>query len=447
MSPSQSPIEPPPALRRLRPDEAPYPGILRAGDPPMVWVRVDALPMEVWQVPLDSHILIPHDIARVDGGHMALLLPCDAPLARRVAGVPPTPGEAVTIAVSILRAATTAQSVGIETGTWWVDADGRPVLAAGGAAPWVDTALSVLAELAEDARGPLADALAEVVRALSAGPLIERDVERCEDLLFDAAEPAPLIRRLAPAAVEPMPRRARSLSSAADPHPKPTPLWYARFVDDDVVDRAAQGVRSVTGAATSVFAGMRRRRRPTDPPRRRPAVRPAHADRTVRPPRRRAPLIVAAAVGVITVAGGLALPHEEDPAEAVVPQSSDATASSPHVHIDDDSGAVETTAETTPTASPSEGSSGPAVRALAALDTCAREAPAICEVLEDPATPVPTGVASGGAADRTATLLDEYGGVAVYRVDAPDRPSQVLVLVTVDGKGLVRDVYDLADQP
>jgi len=66
--------------------------------------------------------------------------------------------------------------------------------------------------------------------------------------------------------------------------------------------------------------------------------------------------------------------------------------------------------------------------------------------MEDPGAAVPSGVVAEPRA-RTVTLLDEYGGVAVFRVEADDRPAQILVLVSDDGKWLVRDVYDVADQP
>ena len=39
------------------------------------------------------------------------------------------------------------------------------------------------------------------------------------------------------------------------------------------------------------------------------------------------------------------------------------------------------------------------------------------------------------------------GGVAVVRADAAGFASQAVVLVETDERWLVRDVYDLADQP
>jgi hypothetical protein len=47
----------------------------------------------------------------------------------------------------------------------------------------------------------------------------------------------------------------------------------------------------------------------------------------------------------------------------------------------------------------------------------------------------PTGVVVSGAADTVTTLLDEYGGVAVFRVESAALAPQILVLVSVNGNG------------
>jgi hypothetical protein len=49
---------------------------------------------------------------------------------------------------------------------------------------------------------------------------------------------------------------------------------------------------------------------------------------------------------------------------------------------------------------------------------------------------------------RTATLLDDFGGAAVVRVDAAggEHPPQLVVLVQSEGRWLLRDVYAVAEQ-
>ena len=62
---------------------------------------------------------------------------------------------------------------------------------------------------------------------------------------------------------------------------------------------------------------------------------------------------------------------------------------------------------------------------------------------------LPPGVVDLPAAERTLTMLDEFGGAAVLRVDAnaDGQPFQFVVVVRRDAQWLVRDVMDVADQP
>ena len=67
--------------------------------------------------------------------------------------------------------------------------------------------------------------------------------------------------------------------------------------------------------------------------------------------------------------------------------------------------------------------------------------------------------AAGGADSSSVELVDEYGDAAVVRFtprengnadtpgDAEPGDGQILVLVRINEKWLVRDVYDVADQP
>ena len=44
------------------------------------------------------------------------------------------------------------------------------------------------------------------------------------------------------------------------------------------------------------------------------------------------------------------------------------------------------------------------------------------------------------------TLLDEFGGAAVLRAEAAGGTPQLVVIVRADGRWLLRDVYDVAQQ-
>jgi hypothetical protein len=65
------------------------------------------------------------------------------------------------------------------------------------------------------------------------------------------------------------------------------------------------------------------------------------------------------------------------------------------------------------------------------------------------AAPLTGGAVDRRATGRTVTLLDDFGDIAVLRVDASDAsiPSQMVVILRRDEKWLLRDVSDVAQQP
>jgi hypothetical protein len=93
-----------------------------------------------------------------------------------------------------------------------------------------------------------------------------------------------------------------------------------------------------------------------------------------------------------------------------------------HPGGDPDSGASDAAAPA-PSQSADEGDI--ARRLLADLASCAREQAADCsDILEDPSAGVPDGVVVEDAELREVTLLDEYGGVAAYRVSGGQQPAR-----------------------
>ena len=66
--------------------------------------------------------------------------------------------------------------------------------------------------------------------------------------------------------------------------------------------------------------------------------------------------------------------------------------------------------------------------------------------MEDPGRAFGAGVIDLDAAHRTITLLDDFGGVAVLRVDGQQAPTtaQLVVIVESDGRWRMRDVHDVA---
>ncbi|WP_061781763.1 hypothetical protein [Microbacterium hominis] len=458
-----SPLAPPPMLRTLRADESPFPGVLRAGDPPTVWVPADELPDAVWRARGDEHVLAPVDVARSADGHVALLPHCAQRLTTVIAaGAPLSPGAVVTAAISMLRGAAEALRCGISTGSWWVDADGRPVLAAGGSAPWRQETVRMLELLSDDSRGSrgsrgaLGAALAEAIELVSADEITPRRHERVEQALFSAAEPSSLIGDERQEDATSRPRRAATVWTADDIPVTGTARLSGgagRLFDHHLVERAHEAIRA-TASSISRLREIRGRAQVT--PRRHarggePAVPSAAASPARRSHRHRAPALVAAAIALVVVGVGVAWPVDDAPSAAIGTASTGA-----HGSASEGASTPSPTAtapRAAPTAAPTAGAGADAADERAQVDGLLSELAAcvaggVCDgVLEDPTASMPVGVATDAAAARRIDVLDEYGGVAVYRVSADGRAPQVVVLVSTDGKWLVRDVYDVADQP
>lgn len=446
-------LAPPALLRTLRPGDAPFPGDLRAGDPPTVWVPADRLPAELWSVRDGEHVLAPVDLARTTDGHAALFPHCPERLTTVIArgSATRTPGAVVTVAVSLLRGAAEAERCGITEGCWWVDAAGRPVLAAAGGS-WRDESVALLSDLAADAPAPLHAALHDAAALLAEQRPSGRRREEAEEALFAAAEPAPLrIEAPHPSAVTPPPSRATSLRPADDDGaavvPPRDPPWATQLVDGELLTRVRGAVSDLIASTSRTVDALRSRRRSSVRVSGRAGVEAATSGRVHRR-RRGMPVVVATAVGVAVVAAGLSWPSgDEVPVAATLPPGLPGGSSAASAAPTGEDAAAPHPSSASP-ASTARAGSDHVDRLLTALSSCARNAEPGCGgILEDATAPPPTGVVANDSVDRAAALLDEYGGVSVYRVFAEGLPTQVLVLVDVNGRWLVRDVYDVADQP
>ena len=289
------------------------PGLLIAGTPPTVWT--DAALWEghpAWRADPEGHLLAPIDAGAGDSEVGVIVPYCPDRLRTsldRQGAL--SPGEAVTLTVSILRGVAEADALGIDTGTWWVTADGRPVGAAGSGAPLREEAIALLAELASELTQPLSRAVEHALAALRDARRLRLELPALEAALFAAAEPAPLA---------PMENtiRARSVSASLradaarprataddEPHPSESAAtihdFILRFVDAAWADR-------VTSTLESVRVSVTRRRR-SAPAADGPPSSTTSASRTdSTPPRRRRRVIVASSAGAAVLALGLAWP-------------------------------------------------------------------------------------------------------------------------------------------
>lgn len=427
------PLALPTALRAVGAGDYPYPGVVRAGVPPRLWADAGAFAASpVWHADPDGHLLAPLDVARTPEGHAVLLPLCSDRLRVRLErDAPLTAGEAVNIAVSLVRGGAEAQRLELDVGTWWITDDGRPVLAAVGRAGWRDETAALLRCAAIDQDRPLAAAL-EAAAALVLEPRRPpRRWQECEDALLAVA---------APVALEPRRTPQPARRAVVAPAPEPDTADVAGGVVAALVDRVG---RAFDGdLAQRVRDSLSRRHDPA--PRRRVALtaarRAAGADEADPPQRsRRMPVLAGAAVAAAVLVGGFLWPDDEPTAAQPGP--------SPSASV---SGPVAEPA--IPSASASSAPLTPEAVAAALLDhlaECTAAGVDCAHVHEDPARPVPAGVATGPADARELSLLDEYGGVTVLRASSTDDdvPEQIVVIVR-DGEGwLVRDIYDIADQP
>lgn len=416
----------PPALRELTAAEAPFAGVLRAGDPPTVWVDAAAFGASpAWAAHGAEHLLAPMDAAGTSDGPRVVLPHCPVTLDEVLTDGSPPPGVLVTLAVSALRGAREADGLGAEAGRWWVTTEGRPVLALTGTLAWREDTVDLLRRV--DAADPaLQRALDSAAAAIGDPRLLRREGEAIEGALFAAADPEPLpterredghLPKTRKRAVAP-PRASGSVAGTVRD-------LLARLVDVGVAERVGRA-----------WAAVVRRTRATPRAGDRQAGRPTGGRRRV--------LLVAAAVATAVIVGGALWPSGEgerpaaaaggsaDPTRAAAPSAS----ASP---VRDEDPATEDAARS---------DEGPAeivdaARGLVdALAACGDDA-CLEKLWEESGSARPIDAAGG---DYAVEVVDEYGGAAAVRIVTAE-VTQVLVMVRVEKRWLVREVYDLADQP
>lgn len=433
-------------LRRVQPPEAPYPGELLVAAGGAAY-RVDAhlVPRRVWASEPGGHLLAAVDVDRAAGATVVVLPRLAGRLCSGEAEFDLAPGQAVTLAVSVLRGAAAAADAEWDEGEWWSTDDGRPVLVPTGDRSWRESSAVLMNRLP---RAALPGALRErALEALNDPVTLPFTVPSLEDDLFAVAAPQPI-----------------------DVAPRPVPSRRpSREIDDEESEDGARTVRSVAAGlidgeviarATSAMIGAREacRRAASG------VVRRFRRGRSAPGTRSRARGLSAAAVAAVvaTLCVGLLWPETTTPdaagvAGAGAPPAEQASSAAPDAGGDTTptpaSSAGEAAPSTEPAAAePSNVAAGaePMLRAVDELASCWRAAGSGCraDVLERPDAALPEGIATSGGA-REVTVLDDLGGVEVVRVDDPSGrlPAQVVVLVSHGDKRLVRDVYDVADQP
>lgn len=406
-------------LRRVGPPQAPFAGWLarRADGDVVHLVPADAL--RRWPglgTASDGHQLGASDVVRCADGHVVEIPWCRERLdrfltRRRDTAAPLSPGEAVTLAVSILRGtaeATAGRSRDREPrGGWWLTDEGKPVFvaAAGEDAPEIAAATAEVTEMGWHDLDPRAQ------RALSlASTVQDRSVADAERELFALAEPQPLAMEARQDRTVPAPSSGRAADRIRAEPGGHDPL--ARYIDADIARLAAESWDRLR---------LRVRQRRT-----RAVTR-----------RRRGVWVAAVAAAATVLIAGAVWP---DPAR---------------VGAEVDGAAV----EREPTRDPASAATSGAVSASrvdadgwesavdAVIDGWVQCADDACResFLDDPARLESVGEVALPIGERDVTLLDDFGDVAVVRVDAEESTPQIVVVIRVGDALRLRDVY--AAQP
>ncbi|MBW9118925.1 hypothetical protein JNB63_02345 [Microbacterium trichothecenolyticum] len=416
-------------------EDGPWPGTLvrtAGGD---AWVLVDAAVLGAdwrgWQAAPDGHVLTPVDVVRRVDGHDVVMPVFSERLEdfvrRRAARMPLSMGEAVTLGVSVLRGCVQIAGEPDAAGEWWLDDAGRPVLVTDASARRaLEASAAVLEEAGVDP--PAQRTWQAALRAVTAERVSVRELEAAEEALFALAEAEPLITvSLSPrSATEGVARAHEETRRLADvPHePAPRSMWQTLVagVDDDLAD-------TVSRATTAVWRRLRRM-----------------GDGAKTGPRR-APWLVGGAVAAAVLAGGALWPSASGVATDEGASAAPSATPEPGAPVPAGSEPPAPSANGAPAGEPADLERTTA-GLLDARNACAGDAACLAAVTVD-AVPLAGGAIDEPATGRTVTLLDDFGDIAVLRVDAEDAsvPSQMVVVLRRDEKWLLRDVSDVAQQP
>ncbi|WJM16947.1 hypothetical protein [Microbacterium arborescens] len=421
-------VDLPGPLRHVSPPEAPYPGeILASRSGTSYRVAASSVPQELWSAVPGGHLLAPDDVDRVADATVVILPLVSARLCGGSTSFDLTPGQAVTLAVSVLRGAVDAARSEWREGEWWSTSDGRPVLVPTGTRAWDVSSRIVLdripdAAIARALRDRVVEALADRVTLPFAAPTLEDD-------LFGLATPEPFVPG-APGPARPLPSRP---SEDDSPSASIVTTAASGLVDGDVMKRVMAAAAGVRAEIRRAAGGLVRR-----------WGRPATG--AARLAGRRRVMWVALGAVAATLVVGFSLPHDADADARARTVSHERRTEEPSARPQgfalDEATIPATGAETRP--------AEPAARIIDELADCWRADEPTCRasLLERADAALPDGIATADA-PREVRVLDDLGGVEVVRVDDPSgrRPAQVVVVVAHDEKRLVRDVYDVADQP
>ena len=454
-------------IRRVDALECAFDGELVAdGDVVRVRIPVERIPEALWTFADAEHVAGVRDVLRTPSGHDALLPWCpdslDAFLGRRTAAEQPlSAGETVTLVGSLLRGIVEVGDAELR-GRWWLTDDARPIFAAGEGSGCADAAVQVILRVRDSCDDRLLDRLLGSIATAAADPrAVRRAITEWERELTELAAPRAIERDVFPA----------ERISEVSVHRQRAP----REVDDVGESRSAlltlfttlgSGLDRARTRALERLRSWRARRRthPSgQPPHVERATRPARpkavtdASAVAKPRRGRLALVGVTAAAVVLGAGLLWPPDAEDSAaiEQMAPVATGSAAETGAPESEGTEGSAQPSppradeAEVTPPAGAGDSVEQAGLRLLAAVSECAQTGDRDCGAAIIPGSAdVVLDRLAAAQGERRVALVEDYGDIAVLRLGAAGEVGeQMLVLVRQKDGWLVRDVYDVADQP
>ncbi|GAB3153938.1 hypothetical protein GCM10027058_23460 [Microbacterium neimengense] len=405
----------PVVLRSVGADTAPFGGdiVVHEGEPVLAVPVAAVEGTGIWAAS-GEHVLAPLDVVGTAEGPLVLLpaVRCTLEsLVRRRATV--APGEAVTIAVSLLRgvaAETTAHPRGTCVGNWWLDNAGAPLFVHGHEGAAAAAGAADLLTMLDSGDHDVA------ARAIAAAAVAVRDTRRLlgglcalEDDLFAAARPQAV--RIEEPSIATSITRAQARAEVN----RPTPTWRRLTVamDGSLSDLVAERVDAL----------RQRWRRST------PAQKPPRSRRPV--------LLVGLGVVALVLAVGLLWPEPGD--TAPLPASSGASLPA------EVAGTMAPPVESP--AAPVRDDPVDAARALLAEWKACEEESCRQKLQEARIDADPAGAAM--VADVALTLIDDLGGLTLVRADDPrgSAASQIVAIVRQNDEWVLRGIHDVAQHP
>lgn len=449
------------AIRMLDRQDSAYGGeLITDGERRGVRVDAETVPDALWAFAGAEHVVGVRDVVRRADGHDAVLPWCadrvEVFLGRRAAAEAPlSAGETVTLVGSMLRGVVEVADRSV-SGRWWLTDEACPIFAPGEGAGCAEEAVAIVARLRESSSDRAMDRLlGEIAGAAGDWRVVVRSAERWESELTELAAPRPLSRE----------EFASASVVTIETHRSRQP------VDVGATGEQPGAARQVWARIADLAVGAGRRVIELLPRRRKVWLRlggqkAAHGAKV----RRGRVLLAGAAAAAVVLAGGLMWPPSdsdsaatEHPIGATADQRSSEGGSRPTASPGASPGAVATPeadgsppgAASTPDPSPTpdalkDGSAQQrAVALLEDVADCEEAGDAVCEdAVVDGSGALVQKRLTGTDVKRPVTAVEDYGDVSVLRLGpSGDRGEQMLVLVRQKDRWLVRDVYDVADQP